>query len=232
MGHYLACRRYGLPATLPYFLPSPVGIGTFGAFIRIQAPIRSKRELFDVGVAGPIAGFVALVPFLLYGVAHSRVATVVAGRPRPGDPALVPGPLASPSSSRRSPLPRPARRRRRCSTSTPSPSPPGSACSRPPSTCCRSGQLDGGHILYAAVGRLQRRLALPALARRSASAGLCWPGWWLWCVIVLVMGLRHPPVRDEPTPLDARRRVRRPRSPCCSFVLSFMPVPIAEVIVR
>ena len=72
LGHYVACRRYGLPRTLPYFLPVPFGFGTFGAFIRSSAPIRSKRELFDVGVAGPIAGFVALLPFLFYGIAHSQ----------------------------------------------------------------------------------------------------------------------------------------------------------------
>jgi hypothetical protein len=72
MGHYLACRHYRLPSTLPYFLPLPAVLGTLGAFIRIRAPIRSKRELFDVGVAGPFAGFLALLPFLLYGVARSE----------------------------------------------------------------------------------------------------------------------------------------------------------------
>ena len=72
MGHYVACRLYGLPCTLPYFLPVPLNFGTFGAFIRIKSAIRSKQELFDVGIAGPIAGFVTLIPFLLYGVAHSQ----------------------------------------------------------------------------------------------------------------------------------------------------------------
>ncbi len=76
LGHYLLCRRYRLPATPPYFLPAPIGLGTFGAFIRIRGVIRSKRVLFDVGVAGPIAGFIALLPFLVYGVAHSEPATV------------------------------------------------------------------------------------------------------------------------------------------------------------
>src|SRR5687767_9022000 len=76
LGHYLACRRYRVPATLPYFLPAPFGLGTLGAFIRIRAPIRGKRELFDIGIAGPIAGFVALLPFLLYGVARSAPASI------------------------------------------------------------------------------------------------------------------------------------------------------------
>jgi len=74
MGHYLVCRHYRLPSTLPYFLPLPAVLGTLGAFIRIRAPVRGKRELFDVGVAGPFAGFVALLPFLVYGVARSQPA--------------------------------------------------------------------------------------------------------------------------------------------------------------
>src|SRR5687768_14080064 len=67
LGHYLLCRRYRIAATPPYFLPAPFAFGTFGAFIRIRSPIRDKRQLFDVGVAGPIAGFLVLVPFLVYG---------------------------------------------------------------------------------------------------------------------------------------------------------------------
>ncbi|MGA8212869.1 MAG: site-2 protease family protein, partial [Candidatus Sulfotelmatobacter sp.] len=58
MGHYLYCKRYGVWATLPFFIPAPTLIGTFGAFIRIRSPIRSRTALFDIGIAGPIAGFV------------------------------------------------------------------------------------------------------------------------------------------------------------------------------
>ena len=72
LGHYVMCRRYSVRTTPPYFLPAPVGLGTFGAFIRIREPIRDKRQLLDIGVAGPIAGFVALIPFLLYGTAQSH----------------------------------------------------------------------------------------------------------------------------------------------------------------
>src|SRR5262245_5886353 len=72
MGHYLACRYYGVNASLPYFLPSvPVVLGpmgTFGAFIRIREPIPHRNALFDIGVAGPLAGFVVLLPVLVYGV--------------------------------------------------------------------------------------------------------------------------------------------------------------------
>ncbi|MFQ5876116.1 MAG: site-2 protease family protein [Acidobacteriota bacterium] len=82
MGHYLACRYYGIEATLPFFLPGPPPFGTFGAVIRIRSPFIDRRALFDVGVAGPIAGFVAAIPILVYGLGHS---TVTREPPQSGD---------------------------------------------------------------------------------------------------------------------------------------------------
>ena len=76
LGHWFACRRHRLRVTPPYFLPAPVGFGTFGAFLRIRSAIRDKRQLVDVGVSGPIAGFVALLPFLILGVARSEPVAV------------------------------------------------------------------------------------------------------------------------------------------------------------
>ncbi|HEX6894173.1 MAG TPA: site-2 protease family protein, partial [Bryobacteraceae bacterium] len=91
LGHYFACRYYGIDASLPYFLPAPTPIGTLGAFIRIRSPIYTRRALFDVGIAGPLAGFVVLLPLLVLGVASSKVIPGIAER---GDlifgvPALV-----------------------------------------------------------------------------------------------------------------------------------------------
>ena len=71
MGHYVACRYHRLDATLPFFLPVPFGIGTLGAFIRIRSPLMTKRELFDVGASGPLAGFVVALPVLYAGIALS-----------------------------------------------------------------------------------------------------------------------------------------------------------------
>ena len=85
MGHYVACRVYGIEATLPFFIPGPTIIGTFGAVIRIRSPFTGRRALFDVGVAGPIAGFVVALPVLAWGLAHSQV---VPFHPRPGELAL------------------------------------------------------------------------------------------------------------------------------------------------
>jgi membrane-associated protease RseP (regulator of RpoE activity) len=231
LGHYIACRRYGLPCTLPYFLPVPFNFGTFGAFIKIKAPIRSKRQLFDVGIAGPIAGFVALLPFLLYGIAASHPAALAAA-PRPEDASgfiillpgrclaihlvtwLVHGRLA-----------------------------PGMVLDLHPAALAAwlgllatsinllpLGQLDGGHILYAATGRLQRRVALP-LWGVLGLMGLYWTGWLLWCVIVLLIGLYHPPVYDESEPLDRRRRLLAWLA-LAMLILCFMPVPIQEIAVR
>src|SRR5688500_7153715 len=79
MGHYIACRIYRVDATLPYFIPTPPMIGpagTFGAFIRIMSPMPSRKAVFDIGVAGPIAGFIALIPIAVVGLATMRPAPV------------------------------------------------------------------------------------------------------------------------------------------------------------
>ncbi|MFI5143625.1 MAG: site-2 protease family protein, partial [Thermoanaerobaculales bacterium] len=71
MGHYVACRYHRLNATLPFFIPVPFGIGTLGAFIRIRSPLMNKRELFDVGASGPLAGFIVALPVLFAGISLS-----------------------------------------------------------------------------------------------------------------------------------------------------------------
>jgi len=225
LGHYVACRRYGLPCTLPYFLPVPVSFGTFGAFIRIYAPIRSKRELFDVGVAGPIAGFIALIPFLLYGVAHSHPVSLP-DLPRQGGMVLFAqgrslaielvarffhGPLGPDTYLDLHPMALGA----------------WLGLFATALNLLPLGQLDGGHILYSAVGRWQRKVALP-LWLALAGLGFLWWGWWVWCLIVFLLGLFHPPVRDERTPLDAKRRAIALLA-LLIFILSFIPAPF-EVI--
>src|SRR2546428_7131629 len=78
MGHYLCCRYYGVYATLPFFIPAPTLIGTLGAFIRIRSPIRSRTALFDIGIAGPIAGFVVAVAVLIFAMPHSKLMMLAA----------------------------------------------------------------------------------------------------------------------------------------------------------
>jgi len=232
MGHYVACRRYGLPSTLPYFLPVPINFGTFGAFIKIKTQISTKRQLFDVGIAGPIAGFVTLIPFLLWGVAHSQPALLH----EVARPDTVEGPhvwrlggcLAIQLAARlfHSQWLGPGM------TLNLHPVAMGAwlGLFATSLNLIPMSQLDGGHILYAATGRLQRRLALP-LWIALGLIGYFWAGWLLWCLIVGLIGLYHPPVYDESEPLDGKRRLLAWFA-LVMFVLCFIPVPLAIVSVR
>lgn len=224
LGHYLTCRRYGIPATWPHFIPAPIALGTFGAFIRIRAPIRTKRHLFDVGVAGPIAGFLALLPFLVYGLAHSTPVAIEAVAPLASNWVLyVPG---------RSLL------FRLVEYLIHGPLPADTVLDLHPFALAAwigilvtslnllpLGQLDGGHILYAVAGRTQRKLALPLWALLVAAGFFLWPGWFVWSFLVLLMRLGHPPVRDEAVALDPTRKLVAALA-LLMFVLCFMPVPL------
>ena len=228
LGHYLIARRYGIQATLPYFVPAPLGLGTFGAFIRIRSPIRTRRELFDVGIGGPIAGFAALLPFLVYGIARSRPTEVAIGLPPPGEPVLglvVPGPsLAMELVTRllHGPLPDSVLLDLHPFALAAWVGLLATALNLLP-----IGQLDGGHILYAVFGRLARRIVIGTwLALLVAS--LFFQGWLLWAILVLALGLRHPPVADERIPLG-RGRLLLALVALALLVLCFMPVPLLEL---
>jgi membrane-associated protease RseP (regulator of RpoE activity) len=217
MGHYLACRYHRLDATLPFFLPVPFGIGTLGAFIRIRTPLLNKRELFDVGASGPLAGFVVALPVLFAGIGLSRP---VAELPKTG--VMIFGePLAFKALAW---LVHPN-------------IPPGGDLYLHPLgfaawfgllvtalNLLPFGQLDGGHISYALFGAWQRRIAWPLLAVLVV-LGFWWPGWWLWAVIALVMRVRHPWIPDEGATLDPRRRLL---GFICIlvFLVCFTPEPI------
>lgn len=221
LGHYLTCRAHGLAATPPFFIPVPFGIGTFGAVIRIKEPIRNKRQLLDVGVAGPLAGFVMLLPFLIYGIAAS---TVTSAPPDHGY--LVFGePLAFTWLAR---------------LIHPELATAGTDLLLHPTGMAAwfgllitalnmlpFAQLDGGHVTYAMFGRWHRRAAWPLLAV-LVLLGFRWPGWWLWAVIAAVMGVRHPRIWDEDRSLDRRRWILGFLG-LLVFALSFMPQPIRLV---
>ncbi len=220
-GHWFACRYYRVPATLPYFLPSPFFIGTFGAFIRIRGRIRNKRELFDVGIAGPLAGAVALLPFLVLGIWWSQPALILevplqeaqASLIVPGQSLLFKllsaafhGPLTLPLGLDLHPFALAAWVGMLATSLNLIP----------------LGQLDGGHILYAVFGRRPWLRLVLWLALLACSA--LWSGWLLWALILLVVG-RHPPLADEGSPLGPGRR-RLAWVALALLVLTFMPVPI------
>jgi membrane-associated protease RseP (regulator of RpoE activity) len=220
LGHYVVCRRYGLAATLPYFLPSPFLnlIGTFGALIRIKEPIRDKKSLIDIGAAGPLTGFLVALPFLFYGVTRAKA---IGGTPETGT-VLFDYPLIVRLAQKL--------------TGTPLYTSAGvhehpvfmaawfgllvTALNLLP-----VGQLDGGHVLRAAVGRRQPLVSLIVLglAALSLTRGLTWAIFAL--VTALLVGIRHPPVEDDDRPLDYGRTLLA--LACLGvFLLCFTLVPI------
>lgn len=228
MGHFLACRRHGIPCTPPYFIPAPLLIGTLGAFIRIRARIRTRRELFDVGAAGPIAGFLTLLPFLIFGITHSTVERVVAL-----DDSLSNAFLLVPGQSLLTRL---------VLHATAEAAEPGMVVNYHPTALAAwvgllvtslnlipVGQLDGGHILYSTSPAWYRRLR-PAVLGFLGLLGFLWAGWWLWFGILLVVAWRHPPVLYPAMPLDAHRRLLA-LAVLAILAAVFMPVPLSELYV-
>jgi membrane-associated protease RseP (regulator of RpoE activity) len=222
-GHYYACRHYGVDASLPYFLPAPLPLtGTLGAFIRIRQVIPTKRELFDIGIAGPIAGFVVAVPVLLLGMSLSRVTPLppdTSGFVELGEPLLFKG-IAW------------------LFWGTP---PEGYSINMHPMAFAAwfgllatalnlfpIGQLDGGHISYAVLGR---RSTLVTLATVVVLIGLTYvsTSWLVWTVLTVIMlvafGPRHPRTFDEHIPLDRGRQLLALFA-LVMFVLCFTPAPI------
>lgn len=197
LGHYLACTYYHVDASLPYFMPAPVLIGTLGAFIRIRAPIYSKRKLFDIAVAGPLAGFAIIVPVLAAGVAYSKVIPGIAER---GDVIFgVPGVvrllemLVFPGVPASDIYLHPVARAAWVGVLA-------TALNLLP-----IGQLDGGHILYAFVGE-RAKLASRVLAvslvflgwNRNPDGTLDYsPSWLIWSLLLFLFAMRHPAIYDS-----------------------------------
>jgi membrane-associated protease RseP (regulator of RpoE activity) len=218
MGHYVACRIYRVDATLPYFLPLPVLslVGTVGAFIRIRAPFPNRRALFDIGIAGPLAGFVVCLPVVVLGV---REASLVHDAPR-----LFGDSLAEPlmfqwviHATRTVP-----------DGMTLAIGPLGMAAwfglLLTALNLMPVGQLDGGHVVYALFR--ERAVLVSRLAWWACVAmiGFFGPSWILWAVLLRVIGLRHPPTVDDAAPLGSMRVVVALLG-LLVFVVSFLPNP-------
>jgi membrane-associated protease RseP (regulator of RpoE activity) len=227
LGHYVACRYYDVDASLPFFLPVPITLtGTLGAFIRIREPIPYKRWLFDIGIAGPIAGFVVAVPALVVGIALSTVAPMQGQSGLfLGEPLLLKAVAWMVFGS----LP---------DTQTLVLHPVAFAAwfglLATALNLFPVGQLDGGHISYAVLGRRSTYVTIAMifvaifLSYQSAS-------WIVWTVVVTGMlfafGVRHPPVIDEDVPLDTTRKVLAIVA-AIIFALCFTPAPIQELFAR
>jgi len=223
MGHYLACRYYGVRATLPFFIPAPPLFlaGTFGAFIKMKSPIPSRRALFDIGLAGPLAGFVALLPIALAGLW-----TLQSGSPPSGgeaiifnDPLLFQIIAKLTGAHLADALPNPLYMAAWIGLLVTS------------LNLMPVGQLDGGHGTFAVFGqrahKIIGRAAFVTVAVMSV-LGFIWhgsPSGFLYTVLLAVMlWVRHPaPEQMEPL---GRARVVVGIITLLVFALSFVPFPI------
>lgn len=218
MGHYFTSRRYGVPATLPYFIPFPLSpFGTLGAVIRMSGTIGTKRALFDIGVAGPLCGFILAVPAVFIGMKLSAAVKIThsAGLLFLNEPLLfkiaeklVVGDLPTGYDMLIHPI-----------------AYAGwvglfiTALNLLP-----VGQLDGGHIIYGVFGPKSRtvsRLLIPALALLAVFYNL---GWLVLMGLLLFFGIGHPQPLDAETPLDPKRKVLA-FVILLIFVVSFVPAP-------
>jgi membrane-associated protease RseP (regulator of RpoE activity) len=221
-GHYVMCRRHGVDASLPYFLPAPIvsPVGTFGAFIRIRSRFPDRRALFDVGAAGPWAGFVVAIGATILGLARSEVLHVP-----PGPHVLELGDSILTTLLTRLVLH----------------ADPASVVLHPIAfagwfglfvtslNLLPVGQLDGGHVLYAASRRLTRLVPALFLAFLVWLGARGWPGWLVWAAILVVfVSLGHPPTEDDRQPIGAGRRVASVAT-FVVFVLTFVAEPFRIV---
>jgi Peptidase family M50 len=215
-GHYLVCVFYGVDASLPYFLPAPTFTGTFGAFIRIRSAIYSKSVLFDIGVAGPIAGFIFLLPALSVGLAMSKIVPGIAqtGDLQFGTPiilwllekAIFPG-VAS-ADLYLHPVVRAG----------------WVGVFATAMNLLPIGQLDGGHILYAVAGEKHKLLSRAFLVALVPLGYFFWQGWIFFAAILFIFSRRHPSIYDPVGIGPARRKLAW--LSLAIFILSFMPAPM------
>ncbi|HDP80330.1 MAG TPA: site-2 protease family protein [Spirochaetes bacterium] len=219
MGHYLAARRFGVKATLPYFIPFPSIIGTMGAVIKIKSPIRDRRALLYIGAMGPLVGFVLSLAATIAGMYLSEIKPLPA--PGTGDIPIFGDSLLF----------------RALGLAIHGAIPPGhdiylssyawagwigflvTSLNLMP-----MGQLDGSHILYALIGRRQLIIGWATFAGLVALS-FVWPGWVIWVAMALLfLMIGHPPVPDSAPLAPAEKLLGW----CCIaiFFLTFIPVPV------
>ncbi len=219
LGHYFMSRYHKVLVTLPYFIPAPSLIGTFGAFIKIKSPMPNKRVLFDIGIAGPLAGMVVCLPVLVFGLLHSRIQIIL---PQKGSIVL--------GSSLMLEL---------LTRITWGNLPENTQIILHPMAFAGwiglfvtalnlmpIGQLDGGHVAYAFLGeRLHRIISRFLIVCLFALGFFGWQGWFFWAILLFfVLRLRHPMPIDPFTTLDRKRKIWGIIG-LIIFISTFMPMP-------
>lgn len=220
LGHFFMCRKYHVAATMPYFLPLPFPpFGTFGAVIKMKGHIPDKRALFDIGATGPIMGLVFAIPAIIIGLILSDV------RPVPSDTSQYLG-LGEPILFS-------------CiSKLVVGQLPDGMDIYLHPVAFAGwaglfvtalnllpIGQLDGGHILYALLGKKSSIVYRIGIFVFCAIAILLYPGWMVFAILLLIFGFKHPAPIDEAIRLDRKRRILGVIL-FIIFLISFTPVPL------
>ena len=232
-GHYIACRLYGVDATLPYFIPTPPLIGpagTLGAFIKILAPLPSRRATFDIGVAGPIAGFIALIPIAIIGFMTMEVSPIQS-LPETGTGLAFSEPLLTKMLSYLFGF-----GHSDVFIMRPNPFYAASWVGLLVTSMnlIPSGQLDGGHAIYALFGeRIHNWMGKIAFVAMVIISILGWflytsPSGLLFTILLgIMLKVGHPEPLDD-TPLDFKRKIVAVMT-LIIFILSFMPFPIQVV---
>ncbi len=228
MGHYLLCVRYGVNATLPFFIPFPTLIGTLGAFIRIKSPLRTRAVLFDIGIAGPIAGFLVALTVLAFSLGLSRVAPagVVPPDIQLGYPLVfhliskllvaighAHGIANVPFSNLYLHPVAIAAWVGMFATSL---------------NLLPGGQLDGGHVVFAVSPRAHKIVSRLTILVLIPLAVYFWVGWLLWAVLLRISGMRHPSVPILPEVNAGRRWLAAFALLMLVLTFSFAPISLPD----
>lgn len=246
-GHYFMSRYHKTAATLPYFIPLPIPpLGTMGAAILMQGTPKNKRVLFDIGVAGPLAGMIIAIPVLFYGLSLSHLSVIQPSGgmiEQEGNSLLY---LLAKYIMFGKLLPDPATTHglsyalywlKYFFTSQPIPLGATDVFIHPVAfagwagllvtslNLIPAGTLDGGHVIYSLFGDKASK-AFPFIFVVLLGLGIFWSGWWLWALLLLWLGRVHAEPLDQITPLDTRRRLIAVLT-IVIFILTFSPVPFA-----
>lgn len=222
-GHYFMSRYHEVSVTLPYFIPAPSLIGTFGAFIKIKSPMPNKRVLFDIGIAGPLAGIVVCLPVLIFGLLHSRVQIM----PPPEGGIILGNSLMLELLTR---------------ITWPNLPENTQIILHPMAfagwiglfvtalNLMPIGQLDGGHVAYALLGESAHAAFSRFLIVCLFVLGLFgWEGWFIWALLLFfVLRLRHPTPINPFISLDRKRKAVGILG-LIIFIFTFMPMPFSQL---
>jgi membrane-associated protease RseP (regulator of RpoE activity) len=201
MGHYVYCLRYGVQATLPFFIPFPSLIGTLGAFIRIRAPIHKRAALFDIGIAGPIGGLIVAIPMLFLSLGLAKPVLGDQGQAEINYPLIFHtahyllahlglGSSVSLQHLNLHPIAIAAWVGMLATALNLLP----------------AGQLDGGHILFATSPRVHRVVSRLTVVALIPLGFFFWIVWLLWAIGLGFIGIRHPLVQEESGIIGGVRR--------------------------